>query len=153
MSNTRKAKPIGNGRDTALVSSDFLKGRREPRIVECPGSGNRYRLRSLTNAEFNGLIGAFVDVGRLAATDGELAEQADRLAMEAATNAARKLEQFEALVTAALVEPAIGDGPDQISVKDIPYGDLAHLAGDVSADCGLTRARAATLRPTSAAGS
>jgi hypothetical protein len=137
MSNTRKAGTV--------VTGTRLKARRDGRIVECP-SGNCYRLRSIANEEFTGLLGGFVDLGRAGATAEELENAADRAAM----NAQAMLQQGEALVGAALIEPKIGDGEDEISIKDIPYGDLQHLVADITQDLGLAAA-GARYRPTSAA--
>lgn len=127
------------------MNQDQIAALKAAAVKEVEGpSGSRYRIRRLSPAE---LIQIYSGIPDLVAFQ----EEARQAAVPANLSAKRRAEladRSQEILRLGLLEPRIGDGPDDLKLWEIPGGDMEALAGAIITHSDFSEEAARKLRPT-----
>mgnify|MGYP001579536219 CR=1 FL=1 len=119
------------------------------KLIEAP-SGNKYLIRRVMPFRFIAAVGGIPELGPDVLEkmpESERVAYAQKILLR---RGAESTERVEKMLKAGLVAPAVGDGPDQIGVDDIPAEDIGVLLNEITELTGVGAKAKAALDPTSA---
>jgi hypothetical protein len=109
-------------------------------------SGLKYTVRAVSLAELTGIWGALPEFlpGPEAKSKGDARTDAWRALLTKPDG----MLAVQKIVSAGVIDPVIGDGPDQVAISEIPALDLFACLTRIIELSGLTDKEAKALRPT-----
>jgi len=131
-----------------LTSAKTIKERARKR-VDGP-SGNGYLVRRILLMDLTPIYGQLPDLESLAGDGTDIPREKAEAILK--TRGPQIAAHFSKILTAGLVCPPIGTGPDEIEVADIPTEDQPVLVTAILELSGISKTEAARVRPTEGSG-